>query len=134
MSDQTVHYTGAADSQVQSLLREYKRKFEEKEKEYCSLFQQLESALAQLLDMTVSVRRKGEILLGCEYLLVGVRGKLLGELSSLNMITVVSRHAGLSRLFKDRRQVVIDYMQRLNELRGDMECVQRTRYVDNWQK
>lgn len=130
----TVGYVNDDVGQVASLIKEYKRKFVEKEQEYLGFFLQLETALGSLLNEGLTLKQKGDRLLDCEYLMVGVRGKLLGELSSLNAIMVMNNHHGLLRVFKERREVVVGYMQRLTELRGDMECIQRTRYVDNWQK
>lgn len=130
----TVGYVNDDAGQVASLIKEYKRKFVEKEQEYLGFFLQLETALGSLLNEGLTLKQKGDRLLDCEYLMVGVRGKLLGELSSLNAIMVMNNHHGLLRVFKERREVVVGYMQRLTELRGDMECIQRTRYVDNWQK
>lgn len=134
MSDVRVEYIDGMGASAQDLSVSYKAKFREKDAEYCSLFLQLESVLSELANMGIDNRRKGEVLLSSEYLLVSVRSKLLGEYASLNKVMGMSSHGLLVRLFKERRDVVLTYMQRLTELRGDMECVQRTRYVDNWQK
>lgn len=134
MSDVRVEYIDGVGASAQDLSVSYKVKFREKDAEYCSLFLQLESVLSELANMGIDNRRKGEVLLSSEYLLVSVRSKLLGEYASLNKVMGMSSHGLLVRLFKERRDMVLTYMQRLTELRGDMECVQRTRYVDNWQK
>lgn len=134
MSDVRVEYVDGSGVSVPDLVAGYKGKFREKDAEYCALFLQLESMLAELMDLGIDNRRKGDVLLSGEYLLVGLRSKFLGEYSSLNKMLSMSSHGVLLRVFKERREVVLGYMQRLTELRGDMECVQRTRYVDNWQK
>lgn len=123
-----------SSSSPAEMISAYRDRFAEMERVYCALFQRMETHMDGLLDLSLSVAQKNEIILSAEYMLVGIRSKLLSELSSLNTAIAATRHGGLHNLFKERKDVVLQYMQRLSDLRTDVDVLQRTRYNESWRK
>lgn len=116
------------------LVKQYRSKFAEQERIYCAIFQQLDQVMGGLFNPTATLEAKNNIVLSSEFLVAGIRSKLLAELSSINTAVAATEHSGLQRVFKERRDVVLQYMQKLSELRGDMDVIQRTRYNDSWKR
>lgn len=127
---------GVVDAKIDAvaILQAYRDKFADQDTMINSLFVQLDTELDKLGDPSRSRSDKNDVVLESEYLLTRLRSKLLVELSSIQKVLNSVSNAGATKLFKERLNMVMVYLGRLNDLRADFEVIQRTRYVDNWRR
>lgn len=127
---------GVVDAKIDAvaILQAYRDKFADQDTMINSLFVQLDTELDKLGDLSRSRSDKNDVVLESEYLLTRLRSKLLVELSSIQKVLNSVSNAGATKLFKERLNMVMVYLGRLNDLRADFEVIQRTRYVDNWRR
>lgn len=133
-SDGVLGSVSVVSGDVKDLMSRYRAKFHDMDRVYCGIFDMLTSCLSCVFESGVSVDLKHQSVLQSEFYIVGLRSRLLSELSSLNCAISGTGHSGLHVLFSERRDVVLQYLSRLGDLRGDIDVIQRTRYADSWRR
>lgn len=109
-----------------------KEQFAKVDRTISSMIGELADALDSLNNPTDPLNAKFEIVIEAEFLLTRARSKVIKELATIQEVISSQPSAGIEKLFRDRYNTIISFCSRLNELREDFSCVQRSMYARNF--
>lgn len=105
-------------------------KFADKNKQIEELFDKILSETDSLLNESLSVQQRFEVIVSIEYLLVKVR--LETEFESLKVKSILadaSTPASLRSIFMKRDQYLANIVVKLNNIRDDISTIQKVMYT-----
>lgn len=124
MEGSSVTGAGVADS--------LRRQFMAQEDVLGGMIGELSARLDQLGRPDISKDSKNDIVLGVEYMVVRLRGRLLLEMSNIRRALSCDSGVVMTKLLRERIGVVEGYSSLLNQLRQDFDTIQRMRYNDGF--
>lgn len=118
--------------EIGDALASLKHAADEKDKRMNTLFDEISKLTAPLEDMDMSTVKKYEVIMNSEYLLVRLRFLVNDEMKSieysLNMSEDITNILAIKSFFTKRKQYLISLQSRLNEIREDLNVLQRSYY------
>lgn len=111
-------------------------KMKKQDEDISKLFSLIEARFESLDSSVLSISGNSKQVISSEYILLKLRVKLMSELSSVKQLLLFQSKltSPMRVLIRNRETYLLQQLQRINELREDINVLQKFQYSLNFQK